>query len=121
MRAPKFVEAYRTREEAVPHCSAGRRCAMLGELTALVRLMWQELRIRSRRSGGALRQLAAATLRWGSQDRGKWKKRCHGMVWRGEREPASKTATRTAVRASWQDEVELQHQFVKFARQLRLL
>jgi hypothetical protein len=30
MRAPKSVEAYRSREESLPHCSASRRCAMLG-------------------------------------------------------------------------------------------
>jgi hypothetical protein len=37
------VSFFRTREEAVPHCSESHRCALLVEQTALVRLMWQEL------------------------------------------------------------------------------
>src|SRR6516165_9336130 len=68
-----------------------------------------------RHSHRSVPSYSVAALWWGAEAirvAGKSRPRkvegkCHGVVWRGEREPPSRTATRTAVRASRRVVVEV--------------
>jgi hypothetical protein len=81
----------------LPAGSAGCKAPALShhiQLLALHALIVRRSVVRSRRSGGALRLWLGCSAEMRKLRPRKVERTCHDMVWRGEREPPSKTGTR---------------------------